>query len=81
MLSLSSDMKETERAIVFICISQNLKLSVRFLLYFQKAIPVIAIAFSSNRHVEVHQVVGIVGLSLAKIPLDTGASQHHTTKN
>ena len=39
-------------------------------------IPVVAIASPSDGHVEVDKVIGVVGLGLSQIPLDTRASEH-----
>lgn len=43
--------------------------------------PVITITIDTNRHIKVHVGVGVIGLGLSQIPLDSTATQHGTGKS
>lgn len=43
-------------------------------------VPVVAVAFSTDRYVEFDQIVRVVRLSFTKIPFDARTSQHYPTE-
>merc|ERR1719150_3148652 len=41
-------------------------------------VSVVAVSVAAHRNVEIHQIIGVIGLGLPQIVLDTGASEHDT---